>query len=141
MVSQISANLGLLVFLAGLVAAPLPLAAQRCTANCRSDQVQFTPGDPLSVEVINRSSVLISVQQVPLTGEVSLRPGQSIRLGFNWGTTPNVAIRFWNPDQEPLRAYLFRPADRTLQVEIRDLPYQLGDRSIYIQNDGRVIIY
>ncbi|HEY9735982.1 MAG TPA: hypothetical protein V6D06_06855 [Trichocoleus sp.] len=141
MVSQFSANLGLLALLAGLVAAPLPLAAQPCTANCRSDQVQFTPGDPLTVEVINRSTVAVNVEQVPLIGPQNLRPGQSARLGFNWGTSPNVAIRFWNPDQEPLRAYLFRPAERTLQIEIRDLPYQLGDRSIYIQNDGRVIIY
>lgn len=141
MVSRFSANLGLLVFFLGLAVGPLPLAAQTCTANCRSDQVQFTPGDPLSVEVINRSGVPITVQQVPLMAPISLRPGQSTQLGFRWGTTPNVAVRFWSPENEPLRAYLFRPAERTLQIEIRKLPYQLGDRSIYIQNDGRVIIY
>lgn len=141
MVSQFSSSLGLVVLCASFLTAPLPLIAQNCTANCRSDQIQFIPGERLTVEVVNQSSRVVNVQQVPLMAPSVLSPGQTADIGFNWGTTPNIAIRFWNAEEEPIRAYLFRPAERTLRVEIRDFPWQLSDRSIYIQNDGRVIIY
>ncbi|MBD0336322.1 MAG: hypothetical protein ICV62_12595 [Cyanobacteria bacterium Co-bin13] len=141
MVSRFTSGLGLAVVLASLLGAPLPLQAQNCTANCRSDEIQFTPGERLQVEFVNQSSRVVTVEQVPLIGPRTLRPGQTTNIGFNWGTTPNIAIRFWSEAEQPIRAYLFRPADRTLRVEIRDLPWQLSDRSIYIQNDGRVIIY
>jgi hypothetical protein len=141
MVSRFASGLGLAVALVGLLSSSAPLQAQNCTANCRSDQIQFTPGDRLQIEFVNQSSRVVTVQQVPLIAPRPLRPGQSTDIGFNWGTTPNVAIRFWSEDEQPIRAYLFRPSDRTMRVEIRDLPWQLSDRSIYIQNDGRVIIY
>jgi hypothetical protein len=131
---------GLLIVGIGLLAAT-PLQAQPCTAGCRSDQIQFTPGDPLTIEVVNRSRYLMQVEQLPLTPATTLLPGQTARLGFDWGTSPNVAIRFWNEQAEPVRAELFRPGDRSLRVELRDLPWQLGDRALYVQNDGRVIVY
>jgi hypothetical protein len=118
-----------------------PALAQNCVANCRSDQMQFTPGDRLQVVVVNQTGVVVKVEQVPMIAPYTLAPQQSATMGFNWGTTPNISIRFWNPDREPLRAYLYKVSEQELRIELRPFPRQFSDRSIYIQNDGRVLIY
>ncbi|HEY9761252.1 MAG TPA: hypothetical protein V6D07_01940 [Trichocoleus sp.] len=140
MIGKLSAAFGFAV-VSSLVALPLPLAAQNCTANCRSDQIQFTPGARLDVEVVNQSSAVVYVQQVPLMAPDSLLPRQTANIGFKWGTVPNVSIRFWNNEDQPIKAYLYRPSENTLRVELRNFAYELSDRAIYVQNDGRVLIY
>ncbi|HEY9879537.1 MAG TPA: hypothetical protein V6D29_13860 [Leptolyngbyaceae cyanobacterium] len=140
MIAKFSAVLGFAV-VSALVGLPLPLAAQNCTENCRSDQIRFTPGDRLDVEVVNQSSAVVYVQQVPLMAPTPLRPRQTANIGFKWGTEPNVSIRFWNDEDQPIKAYLFRPAENVLRVEVRNFGYELSDRAIYIQNDGRVLLY
>lgn len=140
MLSKFSLALGLAI-VSSLVGFSLPAAAQNCTANCRSDQIQFTPGAHLDVEVVNQTSAVVYVQQVPLMAPDSLLPRQTANIGFKWGTAPNVSIRFWNNEDQPVKAYLFRPDENTLRVEVRNFAYELSDRAIYIQNDGRVLIY
>jgi hypothetical protein len=117
-----------------------PVVAQTCTVNCRSDQIQFTPGDAITVQVVNRSNVAVAVEQPPMVGPRSLRPGETTQLGFGWGTTPNISMFLWTLADRPVRVRLGRPAATTLTVEIYSAPSEPSDRAIYIENDGRVSI-
>jgi len=112
-----------------------------CTANCRSDQIQFTPGDPVAIEVINQTLRPIQVEQVPMIAPARLLPGDTLRLDFGWGTKPNISIVFWSESDRPFKAYLFRPEETSLQIQIRPFAYGPSDRSVDILDDGRVLIY
>jgi hypothetical protein len=117
-----------------------PALAQTCTVDCRSGQIQFTPGDRITVLVVNRSNVAVGVEQPPLVGPRTLIPGGTAELGFGWGTQPNISILFWALADRPIRVNLSRPAATTLQVEIYSAPSEPSDRSLFIENDGRVVI-
>ncbi|ASC73810.1 hypothetical protein XM38_047830 [Halomicronema hongdechloris C2206] len=112
-----------------------------CRANCRSDQIQVTPGDPVAIEVINQTSVPVQVEQVPMIAPARLSPGETLWLDFGWGTKPNISIVFWSETEQPLKAYLFRPEDTSLRIQIRPFAYGPSDRSVDILDDGRVLIY
>lgn len=119
-----------------------PAWGQTCTEHCRSDQIQFTPGDRLSVQVVNQSRAVVHVQQKPMTPPVTLSPGMTTEMGFGWGTQPNLAIYFWTDSSEQLiRVQLNRPAQTALQIEIYNAPSAPINGTVYIQNDGRVSIY
>lgn len=132
--------LGCLAGLASLLLGMPPALAQNCTADCRSGDIQFTPGDRITVQVINRSNVQVAVEQPPLAGPRTLPPGSTTELGFGWGTQPNISMFFWSLVDRPIRVRLGRPADTTLTVEIINAPSEPSDRSVYVENDGRVSI-
>ena len=117
-----------------------PALAQNCVENCRSGQIQFTPGDRISVEVVNLSRVTVAAEQVPLIGPLTLPPGTSTTLGFGWGTTPNLSMFIWALEDQPIRYQLGRLDDTTLLVEVITAPSEPSDRSIFIKNDGRVVV-
>jgi hypothetical protein len=118
-----------------------PGSAQNCIENCRSGQIRFTPGDRISVEVVNLSIATVAVEQVPLRGPLTLVPGTSTQLGFGWGTKPNLSMFIWSlQEDQPIRYRLSRLGDTTLGVEVVSAPSEPSDRSIFIQNDGSVII-
>lgn len=117
-----------------------PASAQNCTAYCRSDQIQVVPGSRLTVEVINQAGVVVQVEQVPMVAPIALQPGGTTTLGFGWGTTPNLSMVFWTAADQPIRAYLFRPAQDVLRLEIWEHISEPSDRSLHIQNDGRVLM-
>jgi hypothetical protein len=114
--------------------------AQGCVENCGSGQIQVTPGDRISIEIMNSSFVTVAVEQVPLLGPVTLPPGSTTNLGFGWGTTPNLSMFIWALDDRPIRYQLGRLDDTTLLVEVVAAPSEPSDRSIFIENDGRVIV-
>lgn len=114
--------------------------AQRCTVDCGSGQIQFTPGDRITVQVVNRSTTVVGIEQPPMTGPRTLRPGEEVELGFGWGTTPNISILFWALRDQPIRVRLGRPAAQTLSMEIYSVPSEPSHRSIFIENDGRVSV-
>ena len=133
-------SLGWVVSLAVWSLSSGPALAQTCIENCRSGQIQFTPGDRISVEVVNLGFVTIAAEQVPLRGPITLFPGTSTQLGFGWGTTPNLSMFIWALEDEPIRYRLSRLDDTTLRVEVVSAPNEPSDRSIFIQNDGRVMV-
>lgn len=124
------------VALGGLV---LSVRAQTCTANCLSRQVQFTPGQRIGLQMVNQTASLVLVEQVFRTSPVPILPGQQLDLDPNFGTAPNISLVFWDETSLPVRAILFRPNPNTLRIEIRP-GGRPGDRSIYIENDGKVSI-
>lgn len=119
-----------------------PMAlAQRCITNCSSRQIQFTPGERIRVLVVNRTSSLVQVEQVYGTDPIALLPSQEVEVDPNFGTRPNASLVFWDETSLPIRAVLFRPETNTLRVEILPGGRPPGDRSVYIEDDGKVRIY
>ncbi|MDJ0703116.1 MAG: hypothetical protein QNJ46_07550 [Leptolyngbyaceae cyanobacterium MO_188.B28] len=136
------------LFSAVLVASALLMApgysdkavAQTCTAYCRSNEIRFTPGQRVSLQLVNLTAGLVQIQQSGRMHPYPLRPGQEIRLFFGEGTQPNLSLLFWDEANLPVRTLLFRPEDNVLRVEF--LPSgSFSDRSISILDDGRVVIY
>lgn len=125
------------LILGGIPSAAMP---QTCTINCRSRQIQFTPGQRIRLQMINQTAGLVLVEQVVRTSPVPILPGQQLDLDPNFGTEPNISVVFWDETALPLNAILFRPSPDTLRIEIRPGGRPPGDRSIYIENDGKVSI-
>ncbi len=117
-----------------------PGLAQNCVENCRSGQIRFTPGDRITVEVVNLSIVTVAVEQVPLRGPITLPPAIGTVFGFGWGTKPNLSMFIWALEDQPIRYQLSRVDETTLRVEVVTAPSEPSDRSIFIQNDGTVIV-
>jgi hypothetical protein len=143
MVRAMAINLLGLSALAGAFAlgiVSLPALAQNCTSGCQSGQIQFTPGDRITVQVVNHSNVVVGLEQTPITGPRTLRPGEDIELGFGWGTSPNISILVWALQDRAIRFHLGRPEPQTLSVEIYSAPSEPSHRSILVENDGRVIL-
>jgi hypothetical protein len=132
--------IGCLVGLMAVMVGVQPTLAQTCTVNCRSGEIQFTPGDRITVQVVNRSTVAVGIEQPPLSGPRTLAPGSTTELGFGWGTQPNISIFFWALADQPIRVNLSRPATTTLSVEIYSAASEPSDRSLFIENDGRVTV-
>lgn len=90
--------------------------------------------------MVNRTASLVQVQQVPLTDTIPLLPGAEVEVNSNFGTEPNLSILFGDETSLAVRAILYRPESDVLRVEL--LPANApGDRSIYVENDGRVRIF
>lgn len=116
-------------------------SAQHCTANCGSRQIQFTPGERVRVVVVNRTSSLVQVEQIDGTYPIALLPSQGVEVDPNFGTNPNASLVFWDETELPIRAILFRPETNLLRIEILPGGRPPGDRSVYIENDGKVRVF
>lgn len=133
-------KLMLLAILGSLGIISYPAIAQTCTENCGSRQIQFTPGEPIRLQMVNRTSSLVQVQHVPLTDTIPLSPGAEVEISSNFGTEPNMSVMFWDETSLAVKAVLSRPAPNVLRIEL--LPGAApGDRSVYVENDGRVRIF
>lgn len=120
---------------------PLPTWAQRCTTNCGSRQIQFTPGERIRVLVVNRTSSLVQIEQIYGTNPIALLPSQEIEVDPNFGTRPNASVVLWDETELPIRVVLFRPDTNMLRIEVFPGGRPPGDRSVYIEDDGKVRIF
>lgn len=115
--------------------------AGTCASNCGSSAIQFTPGQRIRVQVQNRTNVRLRVEQVVPMEPISLAPGQEVELNFWEGTISNVSLLFWGEQGElPLRVIASQPNAETLRVELIGGSQPPGDRSVYVLNDGRVLV-
>jgi hypothetical protein len=124
---------------AWLLSAPAALAAP-CTINCGSGQIQFTPGDRITIQIVNVGGRPLSLEQPPLLGPRVLYTGNTIETQVGWTAQPNPSIFFWSQERLPVRARLSRPGPSTLRVEVFAVPSEPSDRSITIEADGRVML-
>jgi len=115
--------------------------AKPCITNCGSRQIQFTPGERIQISVINRTSSLVQVEQIYGTSPIALLPDQEIAVDPNFGTRPNASLVFWDETDLPLRVLLSRPGTNQLRIELRPGGRPPGDRSVYIEDDGKVKIF
>lgn len=118
-----------------------PAAAQTCTARCGSRQIQFTPGQRIRIQVVNRTPYAVQVEHIAGTEAVLLAPDAVLNGDPHFGTRPNASIVFWEDTALPVRAILFRPESNALQIELVPGRYGPGDRTVYINDDGRVVIF
>ena len=130
----------LLALATWLWAMPVALAAP-CTTNCGSGQIQFTPGDRITVQVVNVGSRPLSLEQPPVLGPRLLYTGNTVEMQVGWTTQPNPSFFFWSQDRLPVRARLSRPAPNTLRVEVFNAPSEPSNRSVMIEADGRVVLH
>jgi hypothetical protein len=128
------------VLLLQTISVAIPIRLAQCTANCGSRQIQFTPGQPVRLQVANRTASLVQIQQRPLTDTIALTPGAEVEIRSNFGTEPNLSVIFWDEMALGIRAILFRPEPNVLRIEL--VPGSgTGDRAVYIENDGRVRLF
>jgi len=118
-----------------------PVWAGTCASRCGPKPLQFTPGQRVSVEVVNQTASLVQFQKVFGTDPVPMRPGQELKFAQGGGTEPNISVYFWDETALPLQAKISQPDPKTLRIEIRPGGRPPGDRSVYLLNDGRVAIF
>jgi hypothetical protein len=112
--------------------------AGTCASQCGPRPLEFTPGQSIRLEVVNRTNSLVNLEKSPGTQAIPLQPGQELQLGQGESMQPNISLIFWNEQGRPLKAIVSKPNFATLRVEISPGRSNPGDRSIYILNDGRV---
>jgi hypothetical protein len=129
----------LLGLTAWMLNVPAALAVP-CTVNCASGQIQFTPGDRITIEIVNVGSRPLSLEQPPVLGPRILYTGNTFTTQVRWTTQPQPSVFFWSQERLPVRARLHRPGPTTLRVEVFNTPSEPSDRSITIEADGRVSV-
>ncbi|MEC4817016.1 MAG: hypothetical protein SAK29_27670 [Scytonema sp. PMC 1069.18] len=115
--------------------------AETCASKCGPEPIQFKPGQLIRLEVINITPRTLKVEKPYNAGQVSIQPGQQIRIEQGDGTEPNISLVFWDDTGRPLKAIVTKPNFGTLRVELRPNWYIPGDRTVYIRDDGRVNVF
>jgi hypothetical protein len=136
--------------LAGITAEPHPVVAGTCASSCGPRPIQFTPGQRIRIEVVNRTNKEVKIQKPFITGTVSLKPGGKMLLEHGDGTVDNASLLFWHEKGYAIKATISKPNFATLRVELRpewrergDAPagsHPRGDRAIYILDNGYIQI-
>ena len=116
--------------------------ARTCKNNCPAPVLQFTPGQRITVQVVNRAENRVEVEKVLGTKPISVAPGQQIEFERGGSTDPNLSVVFWDNTALALKSSLSKPNPNTLRIELKsERRYPPGDRSVYIRNDGRVDVF
>lgn len=136
--------LPILLAIAPLVAtvAPSPpgAIAGTCVANssCPPQPIRFTPGQKVSVEIVNATAGRLEIQQVGMMNPTSLQPGQKLAFLRGETTRHNFSVLFWNHYQGTLIANLSQPSSQVLRIEVRPGGQTGGHSAVYLRDDGRV---
>lgn len=110
--------------------------------NCPPPPLGFVPGQRINVEVINQSGVTVLLaEKIEGTDAIPIRPGQALRFRRWPATEPNFSLVFWSSVSRILTARLSQPNPDTLRVVLISGGRIPGDRTIYILNDGRVMLF
>ena len=125
----------------------LPLTSMQagtCTHPCGEAPLQFPPGSYVEVEVVNWTANVVEIQESEGSDAIALPSGRSIRF-YRLGTTiENSSIVFWDILGLSLRATLKKPEDDLLRIELMpfyDPENPLGDRSVYLRDDGQLQVF
>ncbi|MGV0028048.1 hypothetical protein [Phormidesmis priestleyi] len=118
------------------------VVARSCANNCPPPALQFTPGQKIRVQVINRAENPVQIEKVFRTNPALLNQGQQIEFERGGSTDPNLSIIFWDVTSLALKSRVSKPKPDLLLIELQsEKRYPPGDRSIYIRNDGRVEVF
>ncbi len=114
--------------------------AQPCTYRCGSNQIRFMPGQPITIQFVNRTQERINLERVLDIDMYWLRPQAEFEIETVVGADADMSLVFWNEQNRAIKAVLHRPAAGTLQIEF--LPSGAdSDRAVHVANDGRVLVY
>ncbi len=117
-----------------------PSLAGTCASQCGSRPIQFTPGQRIRIEVVNRTYRDVKLQKPFIIDPVSLKHGEAMLLEHGDGTIDNASLLFWHENGYAIKATVSKPNFATLRVELRPERRSRGDRSIYILDNGRIQI-
>lgn len=120
-----------------------PAWGDSCVAqsSCGEQPIQFTPGQWITVEVINATGQLVEVQSIQSTDPLMLSPGQSLILPQSANTRSNFSLMFWDRVGIGLTAMLSQPEAQVLRIEIKPQYQPPGSSTVYLRDDGRVDLY
>jgi hypothetical protein len=102
--------------------------------------MQFVPGERITVEVVNFTESVVEVQQPSGTDPLAVNPGQMLSFVRGGGTNPNFSIVMWDVLGLPLKFNLQKPEATVLRIEVRPGGRPPGDRAVYLQDDGRILV-
>jgi hypothetical protein len=122
---------------------PAPtIQAGTCVAesSCAPQPIQFKPGDWVSVEVVNLTAGVVQIQQMYTTDPLAVSPGEVFHFVHSANTEPNFSLVFWDSLGLPIKLSLRQPETKKLRIELRP-GGSLGDRTLYLRNDGRVEVF
>jgi hypothetical protein len=122
----------------GLFGIPQTVRANTCASQCPVKPIQFTPGQRIQVQVLNRTGSTIEIENASGDRPIQLLPGKQIKFYRGGSTNPNLSVVFWETTETPLKAALSQPKKDLLQIDLTFAATKPGDRSIYIRNDGRI---
>ncbi|MEM9090147.1 MAG: hypothetical protein AAGC93_15525 [Cyanobacteria bacterium P01_F01_bin.53] len=115
-------------------------AAEPCTYQCDSNQIRFMPGQPVTIEFVNKTNGLINLERVLDIDMHWLRPQTEFAINTIVGADADMSMVFWDENNQAVNAVLHRPDADTLQIEL--LPSgHASDRAVHVVNDGRVLVY
>jgi hypothetical protein len=115
--------------------------AGTCASQCGPRPIQFTPGQYIRLQVINKTGGVVKIEKFPEMKQVSIESGQEFQIDQENATQENLSVVFWNDKGWPLQGVVSKPNFGTLRLEIRPARSNPGDRSLYILNDGRVNVF
>ncbi|MDX2096652.1 MAG: hypothetical protein SFW36_02665 [Leptolyngbyaceae cyanobacterium bins.59] len=118
-----------------------PSIAGTCASNCGPKPLQFTPGQPVTIRIANRTASLVLIQRIQGTDPIPLQPGQELEFDRWGGTKPNLSMVFWDQISLPLLARASRTGKQSFRLEILPGGRPPGDRAVYIRDDGRVVVF
>lgn len=147
LMSRLSRTLPLCIGTMMLVGLPLsshlsqPAKANSpCTYQCESNQIRFMPGQPLTIEFVNKTNGLINLERVLDIDMHWLRPQSNFAIETLVGVDDDMSLVFWDENNQAVNAVLHRPDSDTLQIELLPSGHQ-SDRAVHVSNDGRVLVY
>lgn len=115
--------------------------AGTCASHCGPRPLEFTPGQYLRVQVVNRTPRVLKLEKLPEMWRISLEPGKEFSVDMESATEPNFSLLFWDDTGRSLDANASKPNFGTLRLELRPSNKFPGYRSLYILNDGKVNVF
>ncbi len=135
---KIASAILIVTMLIGSIESRKPALAETCASKCGKRSLQFTPGQLVRVEVLNKTPRMLQLQRVQATRAIQIQPGQVLQFEQAQLTEPNMSLLFWDDTGRALKATVSKPNVATLRIELRPNWYQPGDRSVYLRDDGMV---
>jgi hypothetical protein len=135
-------------FLTALLVLGLPTVALAqttepgtCATQCSKPYLRFRPGQRIKVQVTNRTYKVLQVENALGGQPLNIQPRSTVQFYRGGGTDPNFSVVFWEQTETPLRAIPTQLGKDTLKIDLNFAPRRgQGDRSIYLDNDGQVIV-
>ena len=102
--------------------------------------MQFVPGQTIRVEISNLTDTLVYVEKVQGEPPLDIIPGQVLIFTTGGNSINNLSLLLWDNRGSILTLRPVKVNNTTLRVEIRAGVQPPGDRSVYLQDDGRILI-
>ncbi len=116
--------------------------AGTCVAgvDCPPPPVQFVPGQTIRVEISNLTDTLVYVEKVQGEPPLDVLPGQLLIFTTGGNSINNLSLLVWDNRGSILTLRPVKVNNTTLRVEVRAGVQPPGDRSVYLRDDGRVLV-